>query len=81
MPTSADKYSDESFANTTKTVDTLDRIIAYEQGELEDEHEVIALFQELVNTGLAWQLQGSYGRTAAQLISLGLVSNLSKEAN
>lgn len=49
-----------------------DKIIAYEQGELNEE-ETIALFQELVNSGLAWQLQGSYGRTAAALLSQGLI--------
>lgn len=53
--------------------DTLDRIIAYEQGEL-DEDEVIDLFQDLVNTGLAWQLQGHYGRTAARLYEAGLIN-------
>lgn len=48
----------------------VDKIIAYENGEL-DEDETIELFQELVNTGLAWQLQGSYGRTAQRLIESG----------
>jgi hypothetical protein len=47
-------------------------IIEFEQGTLDDD-AVIELFQELVNTGLAWQLQGSYGRTAADLIDAGLV--------
>lgn len=50
--------------------DQLDKIIAYESGEL-DEAETIALFQELIDSGLAWQLQGSYGRTAARLIDAG----------
>lgn len=54
-------------------LDLTDRIIAYEQGELEGE-EIIDLFQQLVDTGLAWQLQGSYGRTAARMIEAGLVT-------
>jgi hypothetical protein len=42
-------------------------------GEL-NESEVIELFQSLVSTGLAWSLQGSYGRTAKALIEAGLVT-------
>lgn len=49
----------------------IDKIIAYEQGELGEE-ETIDLFQELIDTGLAWQLQGHYGRTAARLIDDGI---------
>ena len=49
----------------------LDQIIAFEQGEL-GEDETIALFQHLIDTGLAWSLQGSYGRTAARLIDAGI---------
>jgi len=49
-----------------------DKIIAYENGEL-DEEEVIELFQELVNNGTAWSLQGAYGRMAKQLIEEGLI--------
>lgn len=50
----------------------VDKIIAYECGELNDEG-VIELFQELVNSGLAWSLQGHYGRTAKALIEAGYV--------
>ena len=50
----------------------VDDIIAYEQGEL-DEEATIDLFQRLVNSGLAWSLQGHYGRTAMALIEAGLV--------
>ena len=58
---------------SVKPMDNLDQIIAYEQGDLGEE-ETIKLFQNLVDTGLAWQLQGSYGRTAKALIEAGLVT-------
>lgn len=51
----------------------IDKIMTYESGEMDDD-EVIELFQELVNTGLCWQLQGSYGRMAERLINRGLVT-------
>lgn len=54
--------------------DITTRIIAYEGGEM-SEDETISLFQDLVNTGLAWQLQGSYGRMAAALIAQGDVTD------
>jgi hypothetical protein len=50
----------------------LDLIIAFENGEL-DEDGIIALFQSLVDSGLAWQLQGCYGRQAAAMIEKGLI--------
>jgi len=48
----------------------LDFIIAYEAGELSD-NEIIAGFQELIDSGTAWQLQGSYGRQAMELVESG----------
>jgi len=54
-------------------VSIADRIIDYEEGNLGEE-ETLALFQDLVDSGLAWELQGHYGREAARLIEQGLVS-------
>ncbi len=57
----------------TNNSNMLTAILAFEQGEL-DEDGVVELFQHLVDTGLAWQLQGFYGRTARDLIEAGLVA-------
>ncbi len=51
--------------------DIVDKIMAWEGGEMDQEDEV-EFFQELINSGLAWQLQGCYGRNAQALIDLGL---------
>ena len=53
--------------------DLVDKIIAYESGELND-NEVLELFSELVKSGQAWTLQGSYGRMAMALINAGYLS-------
>ena len=58
---------------TQEDIDLTGRIIDYEEGELDD-NGIISLFAELVRTGLAWKLQGSYGRTATDLIRQGLIS-------
>ena len=50
----------------------IEQMMAFENGEL-DEEQTVALFQQLVDSGMAWQLQGSYGRTAHNLIQKGLV--------
>ena len=51
----------------------VNKIIAYEEGSL-SEQETLELFQELVDSGDAWTLQGHYGRTAKYLIDAGLIS-------
>jgi len=54
------------------TTDLVDRIIAYEHGDMNQE-VMVEFFQELVDDGPAFRLQGHHGRTAARLIEAGLV--------
>lgn len=49
----------------------INNLIAFEEGEL-DESDTIELFQEMINDGSVWRLQGSYGRMATWLIHSGL---------
>lgn len=43
-------------------------------GEEHDEETILSAWQYLVDTGLAWSLQGSYGRSAMSLIEQGLIN-------
>jgi len=49
-------------------------IMKYEEGLMEDK-EVVLFFQYLVDIGMAWTLQGHYGRTAQYLIDRGFVED------
>ena len=53
-------------------MDILDKIIAYEQGEMEDD-EIVSFAQELLDTGIVYSLQGSYQRLVQNLIDSGYV--------
>lgn len=52
----------------------VDSLIRYEAGEMA-EPEVVDFFQALIDSGLAWSLQGHYGRVARSLIDAGLCSD------
>lgn len=54
-------------------MDLADRLFAYEAGELESEEEMVELFQDLIESGWIYHLQGSYQRTAITLDDAGLI--------
>jgi hypothetical protein len=43
--------------------------------ESESNDQQIQAWQHLIDTGLAWQLQGFFGRTAKQLIETGVCND------
>ena len=53
-----------------KEFDVVGFVMDFEGGMLDDD-DIIKGFQYLIDTGMAWQLQGMYGRTAARLIDAG----------
>jgi len=54
--------------------DLVTNLIAFESGEL-NAPQTVELFSSLIKSGLAWQLQGSYGRGARNLILQGYLDN------
>lgn len=52
--------------------DMVGALLAFEADRLEGPDTII-LFAHLVKSGLAWRLQGFYGRTAAALIDNGIL--------
>ena len=42
--------------------------------EADTEEQVLEAWQTLVDTGMAWQLQGCFGRTARHLIEEGYIN-------
>jgi hypothetical protein len=61
-------------AEDVRLDDVAGRVIAFEMGAL-PEDEIVNLFQDLINSGIVWSLQGSYGRTAIALIENGLCTD------
>lgn len=51
----------------------IDKIMAYEEGML-DGAGMVYLFSELIKNGMAWSLQGHYGRMASRLIEVGILT-------
>lgn len=51
----------------------ISKLVAYETGQLDD-HEVVALFQNLLDTGIIYVLQGHYQRVAQGFLDEGLIT-------
>lgn len=60
--------------NAAPKMDTFTAVMIVE-GNIEPEtvEEYLEAAQTLVDTGLAWQLQGFFGRTCEELIKQGLI--------
>lgn len=54
-------------------MELLDQMMAWEDGSVTEEQEN-ELFQALVNNGMAWSLQGMYGRQAMRLAEAGRIT-------
>ena len=64
-------------ANDRTDSGLVDEIVRYENDEMSEEEEVV-FFQKLIDNGLAWSLQGHYGRTARWLIDIGACKSACK---
>ena len=80
-PPKAPAVSDiQTIGNVCKAVaegtpyDLVGAIMSYEQGDL-SARGTLDLFAHLIKTGMAWTLQGAYGRAAASLIEQDYITN------
>ena len=56
----------------------MDKFLDYESGSMGAE-EVVDFFQALIDSGVVWKLQGSYGRMAKRLIEAGKCSEATND--
>ena len=59
----------------SETIDTFTAMLIAEGIEDASIEEQLNAWQQLVDTGAAWTLQGWYGRTATLLIEQGLIQS------
>jgi hypothetical protein len=55
----------------------VDKIVKWEAGQMNTKQEV-KFFSELVKSGMAWSLQGMYGRRAMDFIEAGIIDKSGK---
>ena len=58
----------------------VDAIMTIECDENATEEDIVAAFQQLINSGAVWNLQGSYHRAALGLIKQGLCTGANEDA-
>lgn len=64
----------EDSIENTQSDELLDKITAFEEGEL-TLVQVLELFSYLIRSKLLWRLQGNYERTAQDLLDRGLIDS------
>jgi hypothetical protein len=57
--------------------DSVDFMMAFEDGDV-NAKQAIDGFAELIKSGIVWNLQGVYGRTAKALIDAGYINKAGK---
>lgn len=71
-PSAAEVEGEPTQGYGGKAQDLGEKLQAYESGDL-SQGEIVAMFQELVDSGVIHHLQGSYGRAAMALAQSGLI--------
>lgn len=61
-------------------MDTFEAVMIIEGETPVDEDTQLDAWQHLVDTGIVWQLQGSYGRQAARLLDAGILEQPGRAA-
>jgi hypothetical protein len=67
------KSFQKDFKESLEQDKSLDFIIKYESGLISSKEELINGFQSLLDSGIVWELKGSYQRMAIDLINQGLI--------
>lgn len=68
------KHTASAIDNAPLKAGVFEDLMAYENGSL-GALDTLNLFSHLVRTGMAWTLQGAYGRQAARFIDAGWLDN------